>query len=456
MTTFGDSYLGGTFGDTGGTFADLSGALTHWPSLELLVAFDTDPMAETVTWTDLTDYLIGATITRGRGTEIEDVSAGTMTVTLDNTIIDSGAYAGARPFDIDDTAGPFYGQLAANVRIRLQATWDGTTTPVYDGYVEDWPVPDSPQWDAHEVTIECVDAFGLFAERRIRPAKPFTIGDATLGKLDDSTIAITGPPVFDEARAGQRIDRVLTLIGWPATRRDIDQGVSRLIAHAPDPTTKVVTYLQQCARSEYGRLFVTASGDIRFDQRRAWSANATQATSQVTLTDQVGTNYDQIVLSPGGRARIHNQVVRAQDGGGREFTARDGTSIARYGTLESSVTDLLTLSEQEIQDQANYVLGRFANPSRFVETVTIDPLTGLVGLWPHVLERELGDRVTVERTPRPAVAAVSAEYWIEGIDHTIDNVAKRWRTSWRLAEVDTGTYFTIGTHELDGTAVLAY
>lgn len=456
MTTFGDAYLGGLFGDATGTFGDLDGALTHWPELELLAAFGEDPMADTVTWTDITTHLIGASIDRGRSSEIEDISAGTATITLDNTTLPDAPSAGARPFDIDDPSGPYYGQLVANTRIRLQATWDGTTYQVFDGYVEDWPVEHSPAFDAHQITIQCVDALGLFADRRIRPAKPFTIEDATLGKIDDSTIAFAGDPVFAEQRSGQRIDRVLTLIGWPATRRDIDEGVSALIEHQPAPDTRVLAYFQQISRSEYGRLYVNAAGDVVFDERRAWSANTTQSTSQVTITDQpTGVAYTALRLSPGGKSRIKNQIVRAREGG-TEYMARDGTSIATFGTLESSVTDLLVLNKQEVQDQANYVLGRFSNPSRWVESVQLDPLDNLVSLWPQILGRDLGDRITAERTPRAGAALVSGDYWIEGVTHTVDNVAKRWSTSWRLQQVDTLEYFTIGEDELDGTAVFAY
>ncbi len=457
MSTWGES--GGLFGTDGfGTTWGDEASSGLFPTLQVLVSFVSAPLDDPVFWTDISPYVQGGSSQRGRTSELEQFPAGVATLVLDNSITD-GSY---RPFDPDDPASPFYGTLTTNRRCRIQAVWDGTTYILFDGYIEDWPSDVIPSQDWSEITVTATDAFGLFAGRKIRPAKPFTIGDPVLGILDDPSIVIAGVPRFGEQRSGQRIDRVLDIIGWPEGRRDVDEGLTRLIEHTPPETASVLDYLQQIARSEYGRLFVSADGDITFRQRRAWTRRTAELVSQVTLSDDPSGStefaYEQLKLRPGGRQNVKNLVVRGVEGG-RTFTKTDQASIDSYGLLEDSQTDLLMLVAQEAQDQASYVLARFKDSLRTIESVTLNPIGApAAGLYEHLLGREIGERITVERSPRPGVST-SAEFWIEGVAHQFGGDL-RWQTTWFLTSVETQQFFTIEDPLLgvldDPNVVLAY
>jgi hypothetical protein len=163
-------------------------------------------------------------------------------------------------------------------------------------------------------------------------------------------------------------------------------------------------------------------------------------------------------MRPAARVNIRNLVERGVRNG-RTFVARDSTSCDSYGVREDSQTDLLMLDDQEAQDQAEYVLARYKDPVRQIERLTLEPFADPAGLWPQVLSREIGDRVTVERTPRPGATTVSDDYWIEAIGHTA-TARRAWSTTWHLARVDDGQFFTIGDPVLgkldDPMIVLAY
>jgi len=78
-------------------------------------------------WTDVAPDVVSVGTRRGRNRESGAFETGTMTLTLRND---------TRKYDPDNTAGPFYGKLRPNRRIRLRATYAGATYPIFVGYVD--------------------------------------------------------------------------------------------------------------------------------------------------------------------------------------------------------------------------------------------------------------------------------------------------------------------------------
>ena len=81
--------------------------------LRLEVAWSAVPSDVDPVWTDITRYWLlsaGASINRGRGREDETASAGTMSLTLDNS---------AATFDPTNVAGPYYGGIVRGRPIRV-------------------------------------------------------------------------------------------------------------------------------------------------------------------------------------------------------------------------------------------------------------------------------------------------------------------------------------------------
>lgn len=143
----------------------LLGSSSEMPRLAVEVAFRYGTVSEsgfTVSpagvsspvWYDITAYVHGLTIRRGRSTQLDKFQAGTCQVTLDNS---------DRRFDPEYSAGPYYGYVLPNRRIRVRAQWASTDYFLFDGFVDEWPQEYSPPNKA-TTTVNCTDAFGIFAK----------------------------------------------------------------------------------------------------------------------------------------------------------------------------------------------------------------------------------------------------------------------------------------------------
>lgn len=82
-------------------------------------------------WVDMTADLQEWHSGTGRGNEREDFEPGTATVRLKNR---------HRRYDPTYLAGPYYGKLGPGSPAIIEATWNGTTYPLFTGIIEDgWP-----------------------------------------------------------------------------------------------------------------------------------------------------------------------------------------------------------------------------------------------------------------------------------------------------------------------------
>jgi hypothetical protein len=428
-------------------------------TISLHVGFDNGPLDTVTTWTNLTSYCHGLTITRGRTNELDGIPPGTLTLRLDN----SPEASGARPFDPDDTGSPFTGKLLPGRPVRVIATFLTIDYPLFYGSIDSWgPITYNPAIPYAEVTVTATDNMRLLAELPLRAQRAWTLEDATLGAIDDTTILIQGDAEFAvEEQSGDRISRLLNLAAWPTTIRDIDAGQTALVVHNPDRSERIGSYIEKIRATEYGRVWVTGNGTFRFDQRRAWEQIASQFTSQATFSDNPTGGelvYDHAVYDPGSRTQLRNMVVR-QALGGAEFRVANLTSASTYGTREDSFTDMLARDPNEAQDQARYVLSRFGTPTTRVSSITVDSTHAESTHLPQQLGRELFDKITVKRTARSGATSVSRDYWIEQINHQWDRLADQLRTTWLLSEAETTTFWTLEhptRGAIDSTNLLAY
>jgi hypothetical protein len=83
-----------------------------FPTLAVNVAFDSDPLDDTPTNTDITNWVTALAIDTGRQQEVDDFQAGTLAMTLDNS---------DRRFDPRHTTGPYFGKLNPRKRVTVGA-----------------------------------------------------------------------------------------------------------------------------------------------------------------------------------------------------------------------------------------------------------------------------------------------------------------------------------------------
>ncbi len=122
------------------------------PTLSIQVGFTANVTAplSTVTWTDITQYVLPWNTDTGRQHELQKFDPGTAGLLLNNN---------DRRFDPTNTSSPYYPNLLPLRRIRIRETWQGVTEHIFTGYVRGWPMT----WEGATrgtMKIQCVDALG--------------------------------------------------------------------------------------------------------------------------------------------------------------------------------------------------------------------------------------------------------------------------------------------------------
>ena len=277
-----------------------------------------------------------------------------------------------------------------------------------------------------------------------------------LGVLTAADIAVlydagTAPWIGD--KAGERVTRILDLISWPSALYTVTGGQSILNAASVKSKT-VLAALQQVERSEQGHLFVDSAGVVTFRSRADIVSETRSTVSQHTFSDN-GTSGEQSRILAG---RYDDDLIvnqcRVVDGDGTSHEVNDATSQAAYGVRTEQLT--VDASPEDSVGIAAARVARYKDPAFRVPTVDVVPGRD-AAIWPLVLGRELGDLVTVERTPQGVGALITDTMIVEGIRWNM-NDAYDWSVSFNLGlrAYDGGTLFTLDTSSLDGTDVLYY
>jgi len=125
-----------------------------YPVAKVYIGFDDGPYVLNPTWTEVTSSVRSMSIDRGRSDDWDNFS-GSASVVLNNR---------ARLYDPFYTSGTYYGKLLPRRQIKIEATFDGSTYPLFRGFIDGWP----PSWtDAggdSTVTLSCYDAMALLAQ----------------------------------------------------------------------------------------------------------------------------------------------------------------------------------------------------------------------------------------------------------------------------------------------------
>lgn len=139
-----------------------------FPTTKVEISFTADPYQRIgVAWTDVTQYVRGISIRRGRSTDLEQFPTSTASVVLDNR---------DRRFDPFNTAGPYYGQLTPRRQIRVTADAGSGFVSVWRGWVSGWPIEYTNAGHDATTSLECFDILGLIAEEQTLSDVPVYFG----------------------------------------------------------------------------------------------------------------------------------------------------------------------------------------------------------------------------------------------------------------------------------------
>lgn len=225
---------------------------------------------------------------------------------------------------------------------------------------------------------------------------------------------------------GARVTRILNNAGWSATDRVIATGDTTL--QATTLAQSAWTELLLVADTELGEIYVDGAGRVVFRNRQASLEDARSITAQAVFGDgtdelryqDVELNYDD--------TQIRNLIQVARTGGVQQ-TKQDTPSQLSYLTHTWERTDLLMQNDTVAADYAGWVLYQSKDPELRFSQLKLNPRHDEDLLFPQVLGRRFGDRITVKRRP-PGGGTISRDVFIRGISHDIS--PQRWETTWGL------------------------
>lgn len=377
---------------------------------------DTGTLAEEF-WVDTADKV--DKIHTQRGTTRHDgvyarSQAGRATVVFDNS---------DRRFDPTNLDGPYVSagrtQIVPMRAFRIQATWAGVAYDVWSGFADEWAL-DWSDADVADTTLTGTD------------------GTKVVSNYD----ALAGATVGGGETTGARIHRILDNAGWPPGPRDIDTGLTTV--QSTDLANNAWNEILVTADTEIGEVYFDAAGRIVFRDRHAVLSEPRSTDPQAVFGCEPGElSYDSVTVV-NDDAQVRN-IIRISRVGGTVQEVQDAASIAEYQRKTWGRSDLIMQTNGEAADYAAYVLSFSKRAALRFDQLRVTPTTDPDRLWPQVLGRELGDRITVKFDPPGGGAIIQRDCFIRGVRHDIA-APGRWVTVWALQDADVHLSFMVLDH----------
>jgi len=369
---------------------------------------------------DVSDRINKIETNRGR-TALSDIfQTGSMTL----RIVDQNG-----DFNPQNPASPYFTFLTPMKKVQITATYNSITYPVFSGFITSYVTtyPENSGFDEVAITtIQAVDAFRLAQLAQIS-----TVTGASAGDL-----------------SGTRINQILDEIDWPQSMRDIDAGLTTLQAD-PGTNRTALQALTTASESEYGALYVDATGSFVFQDRNVTVASIA-ATPTVFADDGTGIDYFDAawILND---VLIFNKATITRLGGTAQV-ATNQASIDKYFLHSYFLDGLLMETDAVALDYAQAYVASRAETSIRCDAIVLDLYTpnydtGVVAS----LDLDFFDPITV-LTTQPGGSTIEKTLQIFGVKMNI--TPNSWKTTFTTLEpVIDG--FILGYSEL-GSGVLSY
>ena len=380
---------------------------------------DTNILADAVSViVDVSNQVDYITTKRGRQAEADQFQTGTLTM----RIVDQNG-----DFNSQNVNSPYYSLLSPMRKVAITATYASVTYPVFSGFITSYTTT-TPQnaTDVVYTTITAVDAFRLAHNAQIS-----TVPGTSAGQL-----------------SGARINNLLDEIAWPASMRDIDAGLTTMQA---DPSTArtALAAMQTVETSEYGALYVDASGSFVF-QDRTVTAGSVSATPVVFNDNGTDISYSNVfwVLND---VLVYNEANITRTGGSVQ-TATNQASIDKYFLHSYNQQNLLMETDALALQYAQAYVASRAETSVRVDAVLLDLYTDNYNLGIiAALSLDYFDPITITTT-QPGSSTLTKTLQIFGVAMSIS--PNQWKVTFTTLEpIIDG--FILDYSELD-TGVLSY
>ena len=358
---------------------------------------------------------------RGRNPQADQFQTGTLSM----RIVDQNG-----DFNPQNPASPYYTLLTPMRKVQITATYGGTTYPIFSGFITTYTTT-TPK-NANDVvytTITAVDAFRLAQNAQIS-----TVTGVTAGEL-----------------SGTRINKILDQIGWPATMRDVDAGLTTMQADPGTARTSLAA-MQTVEISEYGALYVDAAGSFVF-QDRAVTTGSTGTTPVVFNDNGTDIGYFDAVWRLDDTL-VYNSASITRTGGTAQ-TAINQNSIDKYFIHSYNQQNLLMETDAVALDYARAYIASRAETSIRCDAIKLDLYTdnynaGIIA----ALGLDYFDPVTIT-TNQPGGSTLTKTLQVFGVAQTI--TPNSWKTTLTTLEpIIDGFILDSSIYGLLDSGVLAY
>ena len=347
---------------------------------------------------DVSNQVDTISTSRGRNAASDVFQTGTMSL----RIVDENG-----DFNPQNTAGPYYNLLSPMRKVQITATYDGVTYPIFSGFITGYnTVTPRNAGELAYTTITAVDALRLAQNAQISTVTGSAPGDLS----------------------GTRINEILDQIAWPATMRDIDAGLTTMQAD-PGTARTALAAMQTVTTSEYGALYVNASGSFVF-QDRTVTVSSVANTPTVFNDDGTDIAYSNAVWKLDDTLIFNSASITAT--GLATQTATNATSIAKYFIHSYNQQNLLMQTTAVALDYARaYVASRQETTIR-CDLLELDLYTDNYDLGiKAALGLDFFDNVTVT-TNQPGVSTITKTLQVFGVSMYIR--PNNWKVSFTTLE----------------------
>jgi hypothetical protein len=347
---------------------------------------------------DVSDQVLSVQTKRGRNALSDQFQTGNLTL----RIVDQNG-----DFNPQNPASPYYTYLSPMRKVQITATYSGVVYPIFQGFITSY-VTTYPK-DAEDVaytTIQAVDAFRLANNAQISTVTGASAGDLT----------------------GTRINQILDEIDWPNSMRDVDAGLTTVQAD-PGTNRTALQAMTTIENSEYGALYVDASGSFVF-QDRSVTVSSIGATPTLFADDGTGILYKDAtwILND---VLVFNKATVSRTGGSPQV-ATNQASIDKYFLHSYFLNDLMMQTDAVALDYALAYVASRAETSIRVDSITLDLYTpdyntGILAS----LELDFFDPITV-KTTQPGGSVIEKTLQIFGVSLNI--TPNSWKTTFTTLE----------------------
>lgn len=373
-----------------------------------------------VDFADVTEYVLSASIRRGRPDQLAPMPIGVATLVLDDQ-------AASRAFDPSNTASPYVESGYGIAPMRYAQIYGGTAgdEPLFVGRVRDLDI-DYEQPRISRAVISLVDDLAQLGRTNLKAFNPSS--------------------QLTSARVSALLDR--PEVAYSTATRSITIGNFTCGTVAYDDNDNVKAAIDAVVIAEDGRFFISRGGTATFQP----TIDFTFGTATLSFGDAGGTAIPYQALSVGyGVETLYNNIQVGVQGLSLA-TASDATSQAEFGVQTLSLNDVPLNTLAAGTTLAQNLRDKYKDPVfRFNEISVV--LNGLSAANAEAVSTlEIGDLVSITKSfTVGSPTTVQKTMFVEQITHNI--TPNTHTVTLGLGQAQLLTLFILDTSALDDVDV---